>query len=106
MNDETFAIYKQAAKGDAESQFELAKKYANGEGVNKDAAKAVEWWTEAVEQGDSYAQFHFGWCYDQGVETTKNATKAVEYYNKVVNNPNADEELIKEAKWMLDEVAR
>ncbi len=37
--------------------------YAEGRGVAKDEAKAVQWWAAAAAQGDADAQFNLGTPY-------------------------------------------
>jgi len=51
---------KAAEQGDAMAQFNLGVMYDEGQGVARDDAKAVEWYTKAAEQGDSRAKFNFG----------------------------------------------
>ncbi len=36
--------------------------YAEGRGVAKDEAKAVQWWQAAAVQGHAQAQFNLGLC--------------------------------------------
>ena len=40
----------------ADEQYELGKKYCNGDGVPKDPEKANYWFTKAAEQGKAEAQ--------------------------------------------------
>ena len=42
--------------------------YENGEGVRKDADKAVEWYRKAAAQGHASAQHSLGVCYTNGEE--------------------------------------
>ena len=41
-------LQKQADSGDADAQFNLGIMYRKGEGVPKDANKAVEWWQKGL----------------------------------------------------------
>ena len=43
-------LTNQAARGDYHAQFFLAKRLQKGEGVTKDASKAVYWYTRAAEK--------------------------------------------------------
>ncbi len=54
------------AQGHAGAQFNLGWMYDQGEGVPKDAAKAVEWYQKAAAQGDANAQYNLGLMYDRG----------------------------------------
>jgi TPR repeat protein len=48
--------YRQAAvQGDADAQLNLAVRYAQGEGVEKDAVQAVHWRRQAAMQGHAAA---------------------------------------------------
>ena len=42
---------KAAEQGNANAQYNLGVMYANGDGVTKDAVKAVEWYQKAAAQG-------------------------------------------------------
>ena len=46
---------KAAEQGHAKAQTNLGWMYDNGEGVTKDAVKAVEWYQKAAEQGNADA---------------------------------------------------
>jgi len=50
--------------------------YANGKGVPKEEAKAVEWYQKAAAQGEADAQCFVGCCYAQGLGTAKNFDEA------------------------------
>ncbi|MDX2464407.1 MAG: tetratricopeptide repeat-containing serine protease family protein [Porticoccus sp.] len=80
---------KAAEQGHAEAYFYLGAAYAGGEGVPKDAVKAVEWWTKAAEQGDADAQAWLGAAYYDGEGVAKDAAKAVEWYMKAAEQGNA-----------------
>ena len=47
-------------KNDPKSMALLAELYANGLGVPKDDAKAVEWYKRAADRGDREAMFQLG----------------------------------------------
>ena len=54
----------------------------NGEGVPKDATKAVEWYQKAAAQGNADALYMLGWMYDNGEGVPNDAAKAVEWFQK------------------------
>lgn len=83
-------LQKQADSGDAGAQSNLGLMYYNGEGVQKNAVKAVEWWQKAAEQGDAYAQNNLGVMYQKGEGVQKNAAKAVEWYQKAAEQGHAN----------------
>jgi TPR repeat protein len=49
---------KDAERGDASAQNNLASCYYQGEGVDKDVGEAVKWFREAAEQGHAKAQYN------------------------------------------------
>ena len=52
-----------AAQGNPSAQRVLGLMYLNGQGVQKDDAKAVAWFLKAAAQGDVDAQFNLGGMY-------------------------------------------
>ena len=56
--------------------------YANGEGVPKDEAEAVNWYRKAAEQGHARGQFNLGLMYANGRGVTKDEAEAVNWYRK------------------------
>jgi TPR repeat protein len=54
---------------DADVQFSMGLKFANGEGATRDYAQAAEWYHKAADQSHSLAQFNLGmmYAYGQGV---------------------------------------
>lgn len=60
------SLTDQASQGNTQAQFFLAKRLQKGEGVAKDAAKAVYWYTRAAEQDIAPAQLNLGIMYLRG----------------------------------------
>ena len=71
------------------AQFNLGYCYANGVGVEKDAAEAVNWYRKAAEQGFANAQNHLGNHYADGVGVKKDFVEAVFWYRKAAEGGNA-----------------
>ena len=74
-----------AEAGDAEAQYKLGFAYYMGRGVERDAAKAVEWFTKAAEQGHAEAQYQLGWMYKD-----KDDAKAAEWYLKAAKQGHVE----------------
>jgi TPR repeat protein len=55
-----------AEHGDADAQFSLALKFANGTGPALDYAQAAHWYLKAAEQNHALAQFNLGVMYAEG----------------------------------------
>ena len=84
------ATLKDAEAGDALVQTFLGAMYADGEGVAKDAAKAVEWYQKAAAQGVPPAQYGLGKAYYYGDGVAKDAAKAVEWWQKAAAHGQAE----------------
>ena len=78
-----------ATGGDASAQFLLGLMYSRGEGVPKDAATVVTWYSKAAEQGYADAQFSLGLMYARGEGVPKDAATAVTWYRKAAEQGDA-----------------
>lgn len=80
---EAFQWYeKSALQGNAEGEYNLAKCYYEGLGIEKNEDHAFSYFTKSAEQNFPEALREVGSCYYIGIGTMKNNTKAVEYYTK------------------------
>jgi len=75
-------LQEEALKGDAYAQYQLGEKYFFGDGLPKDAAKAVEWYQKAATQGHAASQYSLGVMYGSGEGVQEDAAKAVGWYHK------------------------
>ena len=66
----------------------LGHMYRNGEGVEQDYAKAIEWYTKAADLGDADAMNNLGYMYEHGVGVEQDGAKAVEWYIKAADLGN------------------
>ncbi len=82
-------IQRKAKAEDAKSQNRLGVCYANGEGVARDDAKAVEWYRLAAEQGYVPAQYNLGVCYANGKGVARDDAAAVKWYAKAAEQEDA-----------------
>lgn len=69
-------------QGNPVAQYDLARHYHLGEEVNRDLAKAVEWYIKSAGQGFELAQINLGDMYYFGDFFEKDYSKAVEWYQK------------------------
>ncbi|RIA87332.1 hypothetical protein C1645_726618, partial [Glomus cerebriforme] len=69
-----------AIDGDAEAQYNLARCYERGIGVEKNNIKAFEYYKKSADQGHLNAQSELGYCYYDGIGTELNIAKAFELY--------------------------
>jgi len=80
--DHVEQVSANAAKGDAKAQTALGNMYHDGFGVEKDIAKALEWYRKAVDQGYAEAQFRLGHEYAMGHGVTADLEVAVSLFKK------------------------
>lgn len=59
-------IETRAKGGDADAQFSLGLRFANGHGPGLDYAQAARWYLKAAEQSHALAQFNLGVMYAEG----------------------------------------
>lgn len=59
-------LLDKAQRGDADAQFKLGICYADGLGVEVNAAEAVKWYRKSAEQGNAMAQLNIGICFREG----------------------------------------
>jgi len=80
-----------AQQGDAKAQFNLAVRYAKGEGVAQDKKEAVYWYRQSAEQGFAVAQLALGKSYLMGEGVPKNEQTA--YMWLLLARANGDAEI-------------
>ncbi|CAB4417936.1 unnamed protein product [Rhizophagus irregularis] len=66
--------------------FNLANRYRDGEGTEKDLEKAFHWYQKAAENGHTNAMFNLAICHKNGEGTEKNLEKALQWYQKAAEN--------------------
>ena len=71
---------EKADRGEAEAQFNLGRCYAQGEGVEKDLARAFSWCRKAAEQGHTEAQLTLARCYADGDGVVKDEAEAYAWF--------------------------
>ena len=85
-----FPVCSRAAKqGNAIGQNGLGFMYAEGEGVSKNARKAVKWFRLAAEQGLPKAQFNLALMYHNGEGVTKDDREAVKWFRLAAEQGDA-----------------
>ena len=70
------AIYR---NGKAEDQLKYGKMYADGNGVDQDYAKALNWYHRAADQNHPKAQFKLGVMYASGKGVEINIDRAISW---------------------------
>ena len=81
-NAATKEMIQSANRGDADSQFQLAKCYYYGNGVETNYAEAAKWFRRSAEQGHVEAQFDIGTMNADGKGVAKNWIEAEQWFRK------------------------
>ncbi len=69
--------------------FGIAVSYDEGDGVEQDYAKALEWYEKAEEAGDIRAMTNLGWLYEYGNGVEQDYAKALDWYRKAAEAGDA-----------------
>jgi len=83
------ALREAAAAGDGAALFEVARRYTDGDQVERDLAKAAEWYEHAAKAGFAPAQYRLGNFHEKGVGVAIDIVKAAQWYDKAARNGNA-----------------
>jgi len=75
--------------GNADVQFSMGLKFANGEGATLDYAQAAEWYLKAADQSHSLAQFNLGMMYAHGQGVTQDAARSAMWFGRAARQGDA-----------------
>ncbi len=76
------ATLKQAEAGDAASQYQLAERYAEADGVDQDYQAALKWARKAADQGNAKAQYRMASILYLGVAGEARQPEALQLFRK------------------------
>ena len=68
--------------------YEIAKRYDNGEGVDKDYKISLSYYLKAANMGFNLAEYGVAYAYEEGFGTDKYPKLAFEYYKKAYEHGN------------------
>lgn len=83
------ALKSAAEKGDAKAQYDLAVRYAKGDGIQKDAVKATDYLRRSADQGYAFAETDLASRYARGMGVGRDPQQAVEWYRKAAGHGDA-----------------
>lgn len=83
------ALRDAAAAGDAKALFEVATRYAEGNGKQADMAAAAQWYEKAAEFGLAPAQYRIGNMYEKGIGVARDLAKSRDWYLQAAEKGNA-----------------
>jgi localization factor PodJL len=78
-----------AASGDANAEYEIATRYADGHGVIADLGEAARWYERSATKGVALAQFRYATMLEKGVGLKKDLGQARRYYMAAAGRGNA-----------------
>lgn len=82
-------LFVEAANGGITvAKYKLGKMFLNGDGVEKNIPKAVEWLKQAAMEENEFAEYALGRLYLQGNEIEKDTISAEDYLLKSVSRGN------------------
>lgn len=83
------ALLNAAAAGNGDALFEIARRFTDGDGVDRDLEAAARWYTEAAEGGHGPAQYRIGNFHEKGHGVPADTAKAADWYGKAASQGNA-----------------
>ena len=75
-------LIRKAESGDPIAQYELSKKYSDGDEVEKNYDKALYWAELSAAQNCPEGINSLGFCYERGIGVEKDEVEAVKWYRK------------------------
>ena len=78
-----------SSRDETEAQYQLAKAYSNGEGVDQDFETAADLYRQAAEQGHAGAQYKLARAYYNGEGVDQDVEKAVGLYRQAAEQGHA-----------------
>ena len=79
-------ILNRADAGDSIAQYEMAVRYADGEGVPQNYQDAMAWFAKAAANGNDNAQWKLGLGYIKGIGVPHDERKAAVWFKKAANH--------------------
>ncbi|MCL1960659.1 MAG: sel1 repeat family protein, partial [Desulfovibrionaceae bacterium] len=78
-----------AQAGNAEAQFQLARRYEAGQGVTQNYQQALFWYQKAAAQNHVIAQNNLGGMYNTGRGVAQDRAQAAAWYRKAAEQGSA-----------------
>ncbi len=83
-------LQRLANQGNADAQFLLAQRLAQGSGVKQDFKQAFHWLKQASGQEHAAAMNYLGLCYCNGIGTEKNLEQAFQLFHESAAKQNSE----------------
>ena len=86
-------LLEHAEQGDAQAQYEVGRRFWNGDGVDQDHKQAADWFDRAVRQGLAAAQCALGLCYERGDGVEQDMWQAAAWYQWAAQQDDVEAQL-------------
>lgn len=86
---ENAALRQAAAKGDPRALFEIARRYTDGDGLDRDLSLAAQWYERAASRGYAPAQYRLGNFLEKGHGMPVDLPRSAQWYERAATNGNA-----------------
>ena len=86
-------LLEHAEQGDAQAQYEVGRRFWNGDGVDQDHKQAADWFDRAARQGLAAAQCALGLCYERGDGVEQDMWQAAAWYQWAAQQDVAEAQL-------------
>ena len=83
-----YSLRHAASNGDAAAQFEVARRFGLGQGVERNPEEAVRWYMQAAAQGFAPAQYRLGTFYERGRGVQRSLPRAKIWYKRAAELGN------------------
>jgi GAF domain/Sel1 repeat len=81
-------VLNRAGAGDSIAQYEMALRYADGDGVPQNYRDAMAWFSKAAANGNDKAEWKLGLGYIKGIGVPHDERKAVVWFKRAANYGN------------------
>ncbi|HEY6169626.1 MAG TPA: SEL1-like repeat protein [Verrucomicrobiae bacterium] len=88
-DDDLARLRKAAEAGDAKARVELGDAFAQGNGVARDLATAIEWYRKAAAAGDAAGKVRLAEAYERGRGVAADLVTAAQWYRQAAEQNNA-----------------
>ena len=86
-------LLEHAEQGDAQAQYEVGRRFWNGDGVDQDHKQAADWFDRAARQGLAAAQCALGLCYERGDGVEQDMWQAAAWSQWAAQQDDAEAQL-------------
>ena len=86
-------LLERAEQGIRDAQYEVGRRFWNGDGVDQDHKQAADWFDRAARQGLAAAQCALGLCYERGDGVEQDMWQAAAWYQWAAQQDHAEAQL-------------